>query len=160
VSDDVAAIRERLLPIERDADDLPWANERRWRAASHVGWDRGVPVVDLHDLSAALARDVVARVLESPPEAGAVVFVHGSGRHSAGTPVLRGVVEKELGRACSARGGWSLRPLGSARMVWIADWSKAPPWVTGRIGWAGWLFAALLVAVLVLAVGRTLGWWG
>jgi hypothetical protein len=107
VSDDVQRYRKRLAPIERAAKEQPWANQRPWKVRTHVGWEKELPVVDLHDLSAALARRVVLELLEEPPESGAVVFVHGRGRHTAGpAPVLRGVVLEELKRACGGvKGG-------------------------------------------------------
>ncbi|MEQ1501647.1 MAG: hypothetical protein ABMB14_05420 [Myxococcota bacterium] len=163
MADDVAVLRKRLRDVERDAADLPWANDakrgRRWTVATHVWWENDVPVVDLHDLGAAGARSAVDAVLANPAEAGAVVFVHGRGKHSRGPQVLHKVVQAELARACGAEAGWSFRTLGPGRTVWISDRSRAPASVTG--GWGCGLrlvFAGLLVAAAV-ALGHAAGWW-
>ncbi|MEZ4239171.1 MAG: hypothetical protein R3F59_24060 [Myxococcota bacterium] len=157
--DDVVRIRGRLRGVEREAKGQAWAKERPWRRESHVWWEQGVPVVDLHDLGAALARQAVREVLEVPAGAGAVVFVHGRGRHSVGPQVLAGVVAKELDRACAETRGWRYRRIGAARTVWVSDPRRAPDWATGRWGplvWAGWLG---LGGCVVAAVGHALGWW-
>jgi hypothetical protein len=157
--DDVERYRKRLRAVEVEAREQRWAKERPWKLATHVWWEQGVPVVDLHDLGAGLARTAVREVLEAPASVGAVVFVHGRGRHSVGVKVLRGVVQKELARACGATRGWSYRTVGSGRTVWVSDRGRAPDWATGRWGplvWVGW---ASLAAAVGAAVGHALGLW-
>ncbi|MEQ1564446.1 MAG: hypothetical protein ABMA64_02325 [Myxococcota bacterium] len=152
----MAAYREALAPLERDARDEPWADRRPWRVATHVGWDGALPVVDLHDLGAALARRAVRAVMERPPSTGAVVFVFGAGRHTvAAGPVLRKVVERELRAGCSAEPRWSYRLSGSARWVWVSDRERAPAAALGGAGgvW-GRVFAGLLLAAVLFAVLR------
>lgn len=152
--------RRLLAPVERAAREQPWANERPWRVDTHVGWEGKLPVVDLHDLKAALAREAVRAVLTRPPTGGAVVFVHGRGRHTLGAgSVLRDVVGKELRHACAQVDGWSFRPAGAARWVWISDWERAPGAVTG--GSARWTWLLLMLAALLVAwaIGREMGLW-
>lgn len=158
--DDVERYRGMLASVEAAARDQPWANERPWRVASHVTWEGRLPVVDLHDLRAALARDAVRAVLTRPPAVGALVFVHGRGRHTLGAgSVLRDVVKKELQHACAEVSAWSYRPHGSARWVWITDWKRAPAQVTGGSS-VGWWIALVGFALLVAwAVGRQAGAW-
>ena len=126
-----------------------------------MGTEHGVVIVDLHDLKAGLARRAVREVLQHPPQSGAVVFVHGRGRHTLGaSSVLRGVVAKELRRACSDQSDWSFRPLGPARLAWISDRSRAPSSVTGGSGLVLWILLALLGLAFLLAVAKALGWLG
>jgi hypothetical protein len=157
-AEDLARYRAALAPIEDDAKGQRWAEQRPWRVETHVGAESGMVVVDLHDLSAAIARKAVRVVLERPPEAGAVVFVFGRGRHTLGpSQVLRSVVVRELRRVCEDEEAWSYRMIGSARTAWITDRSRAPRAATGEWGWGTWLWMALLVAAFVLAVLSALG---
>ena len=146
----VRRYRELLVGVEREADRLPWADRRPWRVATHVREAGGVVVVDLHDLGAAAARSAVRAVVSAEPDAGAVVFVHGRGRHSDGRgPVLPHVVAEELRRASEGTPA-RVRSLGPARVAWITDARRAPGHVTGEWGCGLRLFfLALVVALLV-----------
>jgi hypothetical protein len=156
--DDVDRYRAGLAPIEVDAAGQRWAEERPWRVQTHIGAESGMAVVDLHDLSAAVARRAVREVIASPPAAGAVVFVFGRGRHTLGpSPVLRGVVVEELRRACSEEEAWSYRMMGPARTVWITDRARAPRAATGQWGLGEWLLLALFVVAAIVAVLGALG---
>jgi Smr domain len=150
-----------LGEIERSAAAQPWADQRPWTAATHVFWEGEVPVVDLHDLKATLARDAVRTVLTRPAEGGAVIFVHGHGRHTVGAgSVLRDVVAKELRRACAEVSHWSYRPLGPARWVWITDWERVPAKVSGGGGGSlAWVVGLAFGVLVSWAVGRELGCW-
>jgi hypothetical protein len=158
--DEVARYRKLLRPIEEQARGQRWANERPWKVASHVWSEDGVVVLDLHDLGAGIARDLVRRVLEEPAAAGALILIHGRGRHSVGaSQVLRNVVHKELKLACAEQTAWSFRMMGAGRTAWISDRKRAPRGVTGEWGpgiWVGW--AGLLTAIGA-AVGHALGLW-
>lgn len=151
--DDVQRYRRALRPVEEAADRLPWAAERRWRARDRVWWEGDLPVVDLHDLGTREAKDVVRALLDAPPEAGAVVLIHGRGRHGArGDAPLRGAVQSALRSACREVPGWSWRTLGPGRTAWISDRSRAPAAATGRWGlgtWAWWIFVAVAFAAAV-----------
>ncbi len=145
--DDVHRYRDALAAVAERSTDLTWADSRPWSVKTHIGWEGQLPVVDLHDLSARLARDTVRELVARPPEAGAVVFIHGRGRHTIGpTSVLSKVVHKELRRACGANVEWSYRLMGPGRTVWISDRGRAPAAATGRLGWGCWLLGLLFVA--------------
>ena len=47
---DLARIRAALEPLEADAATQAWADRRPWHAATHVGIEDGVVVVDLDSL--------------------------------------------------------------------------------------------------------------
>lgn len=123
--------------------------------------EHGVVVVDLHDLSAKLAKKAVRAVCElGAPKAGAVVFVVGRGKHSR-TPggVLGKVVRSELGQIVRETQVGTVRMSGPARVVWLTDRASAPTAIIGGGGWAFQLFMLGLAAAFGVAVGRQLGWW-
>lgn len=159
--DEVARYRKRLAPLEADARGQRWANERPWHTKTHVWSEDGVVVVDLHDLGAAIAKRAVQEVLAAgPPGAGALLFVHGRGRHSpGGAQVLRGVVSKELKLACTEAPAWSIRAVGAGRIAWITDRKRAPRSVTGDWGLGSWAGVVGLVTAIGTAVGHAFGWW-
>jgi hypothetical protein len=147
---DVERLRRALQPIEVRARDLRWADERPWKVKTHVWGEQDLGVVDLHDLNAKVAR-LAARAVEEVAtdlDAGAVLFVVGVGRRSAGSPVLGTVVLKVL-RDGPFRG----RRAAHGRIALIVDPSRAPAAATGASGWGMtllWLFfAAAVLAVLV-----------
>jgi len=150
---DVARYRELLRGVEREAKGQPWADERPWQGKTHVVAEMGVAVVDLHDLGAALARTAVRAVIDADaePAAGAVVFVHGRGKHSVGVHVLRSVAHKELQKACATQRRWRYRTVGNARVAWITDRKRAPDWVTG--GWNPWVWVVGGALLLAAAAG-------
>lgn len=156
---DLQRYQAALRPLQADARKQPWAKERPWRTRSHVACEGGLVVVDLHDLKAKLARRAVAAVLEAgPPEAGALLFVVGQGRHSRGAGgVLGKVVTKELGKHCVSRPGWSVRLVGPARVAWITDRRRAPGSVTGGAGWGLNLLLFLLFFAFLVALAHATG---
>jgi hypothetical protein len=169
---DLPRLQRALRPVEREAADLPWADERRWTTSTHVWLEGGLPVVDLHDLgvqAARLAVDCVAREA-AEIEAGAVCFVTGVGRRSLGPPKLGRAVGAALGHVARQR-GWQHGPLSPGRLVLVIDPARAPARATGRLGPLFWLallafgllasvlfppFALLLLAALAFALRR---WW-
>ena len=153
VSSDLQTLREALRPLERLADELPWAEERPWRVKSHVRAEGELLVADLHDLNARAARHAVRLVAEVAESlaAGAVVFVTGVGRHSLGPGVLGDVLRGELGRLRRER-GWSYAPAGNGRYVLIIDPARAPAGIGGGLGPFFWLVALLFGAALAWAL--------
>lgn len=157
--DDLATLRRALQPHERAADEQPWAEERPWRTKTHLWWENDLVVVDLHDLGAQIAREVIRSVLAERPERGGVIFVHGRGKRSAGKTVLRGLLHKELDVARAENPQTSYRLAGSGRTVWISDPDRAPRWAKGHWGpgvIAWWLS---LLAAAAVALGHALGLW-
>lgn len=167
---DLERVQSVLADVEADAASLPWYAERPWTLATHTGWDRGAVVLDLHDLSTALALRVVERVggLARSLDGAAAVFVTGRGRHSiSGRSALRSAVRASLVRLAGAS-GWEVHVLGPARLALVVDRSRAPAHVTGRLGWgcglgvaafvalSAWAFPPSAVVLVPLAVA---GWW-
>lgn len=153
-------VRVALRPIEQAARSQAWAKQRPWTSATHVAVEQGVVVVDLHDLSAKLARKAVRAVVGlGPPPEGARVFVVGQGRHSLGRGVLGKVVRNELGRVVRDEAGWTVRMAGPGRVAWITDRRRAPKELTGGGGLGFGLFLLGLGLAFGFAVGRQLGLW-
>ena len=151
MADDIARLRKLLEGVEERARALPWAAERRWRAETHVWREHALPVVDLHDLNAALSREAARAVAREAAslDAGAVCFVTGRGRRSTGKPVLSGVVRDEL--LASAGEGWTLRPGRAGRVVLVVDEARAPAAATGALSPWFWVGAALFAVASVWA---------
>jgi len=152
--DDVTRLREALKPVEKAAKGLPWAKKRPWTVQTHVGIDRGVPIVDLHDLGTRTAEAVCDTVIREADalETGACFLITGVGRHSTGKAVLPSVVRTRMGAACQER-GWSLRIPRAGRFTVLIDPSKAPAAATGALGWVTWgwlLFVAAAAALVAL----------
>lgn len=143
---DLRRLREILVATENDAADLPWAQERPWRADTHLGTADGLPAVDLHDLSVRLALDTVARVLGGDLQTGGVVWITGRGRRSGGVSPLRRAVLGLL----EAREGVVVRPRGPARIEVIVDPDRARRARPG-LGVLFWLVVALAVLGLIAA---------
>lgn len=150
---DLDRLRGTLAPLEELAAELPWAQERPWRVASHVRPEGDLIQVDLHDLNARCARRAVRLVEQAIPElhTGAVGFITGVGSHSIGPGVLTDVVAREL-RKLAPRHGWTYQPNGRGALVLIWDRSRAPAIASGQLPPLFWLVAAvLLAAVAVIA---------
>ncbi len=154
MADDIDRLRRELAPVAEGARELHWADKRPWTPETHVFWESSVPTIDLHDLNAKLAKMAVNLSIETEPEAGAIFYITGRGRHSLGPGVLGGVVKSELKKACKGK-SWSFRPSGPARYVLITDRNKAPGAATGALGPLFWLFAALLVAGIAAVIWNT-----
>ena len=117
-----------------------------------MGLEGELVVVDLHDLKAGLAKDVVRAVLEEEPAAGALIFITGRGRHTVGAePVLKRVTEGLLRERCAAVEAHRYRPAGPGRWVWITDPARAPSSVTGGSGC--WQLVGVGLFVLAAVVG-------
>ena len=138
--DDAARIASWLVDVEQTARKQRWDSERPWRTRTHVWLEDRLPVVDLHDLGASPARraaEVVgARAAEL--DAGAVVFITGRGKRSAGLPVLGEVVSAALAARVAADGG-RFGPKGPGRLVLIVDEARAPRAATGKLSLGVWL---------------------
>jgi hypothetical protein len=153
--DDAARIAGWLVDVEQTARQQRWDAERPWRTATHIWLEDLLPVVDLHDLGARPARRaaevVAARAAEL--DAGAVVFVTGRGRHSAGQPVLGEVVQAALAARVAADGG-SFGPRGAGRIALVVDPERAPAAATGRLSLGVWLLVfSFAVAALWVCLG-------
>lgn len=112
-----------------------------------------MPLVDLHDLNAALARRAVRSAGEEAGDlaCGAVCFVTGRGRHNLSRKAVLRQVAGEVLADLRARNGWDWHPAGPGRLVLVADPRRAPAWTTSRPGWGCWLLAAAFAAAAVFA---------
>jgi hypothetical protein len=111
-----------FMPVEEEAQSLPWASEQPWTTASHIRRDRGVLTVDLHALGVPQARTVVEQIIASREWVGRVRIITGRGLHSKTIPKLRPMVierlrqiERELDwELLLKKGSVTLRPVGKA----------------------------------------------
>ena len=155
---DIERIRAALRTIETEADSLTWAESRPWRVETHVFAQGALPVVDLHDLNAKLARQAVRAVLEfaGELEAGAVRFVVGRGRHSMGPGGTLGKVVRKLLKRAVAERDWRFRA-DAATLTLITDPAKAPASATGDLGLGFWLLMGGFAAAALYVAGARLG---
>jgi len=147
--DDVARLRAALTALEPDADQLDWAAQRPWRAATHVRWEGELPSLDLHDLNARLARRAVDALLGEAGalETGAVRVITGRGRRSMGPGVLGDLVRSRIGNQLEE--GWRFHPSGAGAYVLITDARRAPRSATGALSPWFWFGVALAVGLLI-----------
>ena len=124
---DISPVQTALAPIAQSAVGLDWAAERPWTTHSHVWDEAGVVAVDLHDLNAALAKQVLATVAAMGPtlEGGGAIFITGQGRHSVRLPVLRSITIGTLVRLEAER-GWRQRDLGAGRVLLVVNEDRIP----------------------------------
>ena len=156
-AEDLPRLRAALAPVEAEAAGLPWARERPWRVDTHCRVEADLLHVDLHDLNARAAREVLRIVEDVGPslESGAVRVVTGVGRHSLGPGVLGDVARRELAAQCG-RHGWSFHPAGKGALVLVIDPTRAPGRAFSRLGplfWTGVALAALALAAAWPVVG-------
>ena len=137
--------------IEVAARSLEWNAERPWTVRSHTWTEKGVPFVDLHDLSIRLALEAAEIALDM--DLASVGFITGRGRHTIdGRSRLREAVHARLAERCQEE-GWSFRVLGPGRCVVVLDAARAPSYATGALPWWAWLIIAVFVVLAAIAVG-------
>jgi hypothetical protein len=136
--------------VETGAREQVWDSDRPWRVATHVNWEAGVPIVDLHDLKARNARVALKRLVAAAEglEGGAVGVVTGRGRHSLGPGVLRRMAGDILAAAAGDRDTWSVHPRGSGAWVLVTDPARAPSATRSGPGMVAAVFFALLALAL------------
>ena len=125
-------------------------------------------VVDLHDLSIALALEAVDRIAETGLETGAVHLVTGKGKHSVdGRSRLREAVEQRLAELCVAQ-GWAFRTPMVGRFTLLTDSEAAPPAAAGRLEPVFWVAVAVFLTLacyaaplagIPLTILALLAWW-
>ncbi len=158
---DIEQLAAVLAPIEATARGQRWDRERPWRVETHLWVEEGLVVLDLHDLGAKGAKQAVRTVLALASDkglaSGAVAFVTGRGRRSAGNPVLKELVGRRLAAAAGDHADWSMHVVGAGRICLVTDPSKAPRKAQNSLGWGFWLLVAGLVAAAVWACMGTPG---
>ena len=152
----VEHLQDELWEIPRKAGLLPWADQRRWTFDTHI-WeevdgDKRMVVIDLHDLTVKLARDVVYKSLRTASsKVGALCFVTGQGNHSSQgpkiLPMTLDVVQQQ-----AAKKDWAIQTR-QGRVLVIFDETAVPQQVSGSLTktmvYGIYLFFALLFAILL-----------
>lgn len=158
---DLERLASVLEPIEDIARGQRWDAERPWRVKTHLWQEHGMVVIDLHDLGAKGAKKLVRAVVDVAEahglDGGAVAFVTGRGRHSAGNPVLKELVARRLQKMALDHGDWSVHVLGAGRVSLVTNPHKAPGRASNSLGWGFWLLLAGLAAAAVWACLGTPG---
>jgi len=110
-----------------------------------------VVVVDMHDLSARVAKAAMRGIGEvahsSGFEAHAITVVTGRGRHSSGGAVLPELVVRRFQDMARDREGWTVQMSGAGRVTLITDARRASASVTHPAR------AGLVILLVVFALG-------
>jgi hypothetical protein len=115
-------------------------------------------IIDLHDLSAGLSKQlltIVAEVAEAL-DGGGAIFVTGRGRHSVGVPVLGQVVAGRLGRLERER-GWRFRDVGGGRYLMVVDETRIPARYRGGMPIGISLFFVFFLGALASTLPQSVG---
>jgi hypothetical protein len=150
---DIDRLARPLQSVEEDALSLRWAKERPWKRDTHLWFESGMLIIDLHDLNASLSKRVLSAVEElgESLEGGGAIFVTGRGRHSVGLPVLGQVVSGRLSRLERER-GWRYRDVGGGRWLMVVDESR----ISGRYHEGMPIGISLFFVVFLAALATTL----
>jgi hypothetical protein len=148
-------LRDELWDIPKKAKNLPWALQSPWSFKTHM-WmdDDGVLIVDLHDLSVPLARQVVTKTLKSidVTSLSAVCLITGQGKNSSNGPkILPATIE--IARNQSDKRGWDVH-MQPGRVYVVLDPSHAPKSVTNELSklmmWGIYAFFTVLFGIVLL----------
>ena len=151
----MSALKDELWDIPKKAANLPWALQRAWGFDSHMWFENdGTLVVDLHDLSVPLARQVVTKTLKVVREdvVHTVCLITGQGKNSDNGPKILPVT-MEISRRQADKKGWAVHSQ-PGRVYVVLDSSKAPPAVTNQLSrtmvWGIYAFFATLFGIVLL----------
>ena len=152
----VETLQDELWEIPRKAGLLPWADQRCWKFDTHI-WeevdgDKCMIVVDLHDLTVKLARDVVYKSMRTvSSKVGAICFVTGQGNHSAQGPKILPMTLEVVQQQADKK-DWTIQTR-QGRVLVIFDEDMVPQQVSGTLSktmvYGIYLFFALLFAILL-----------
>ena len=149
-------LAQALATVRQKSKSLPWAKKQPWTPTTHIWIDKGLPTIDLHDLSVRLALEVTAVVEETGPEldSGALCLITGRGSHTGGRSRLRDNVAAALRQQCETH-GWECWPSGPGRWMLVIDRERAPAGIRGKLGLMFWFFAFMLgMAVMAVFVNH------
>ena len=154
------ALHDELWDIPKKAANLPWALQGSWRFDSHLWFEPdGTLVVDLHDLSVPLARQVVTKTLKTVrvEDVHSVCLITGQGKHSEQGPKILPVTI-DIARRQSEKKGWDIHSQ-PGRVYVVLDPSKAPPAVTNQLSkpmvWGIYAFFAALFGIILFKLFTT-----
>ena len=149
-------LHDELWEIPRKASRLPWADQKCWTFETHL-WiesdgQNQMVVVDLHDLTVKLARDVVYKSMRSiSSKVGAICFITGQGNHSSDGPRILPMT-LEVVQQQAAKKNWEIQTRQGRVMV-IFDADTVPEQVSGTLSktmvYGIYLFFGLLFAILL-----------
>lgn len=150
----IKELHDELWDIPKKAANLPWALQRSWSFKSHMWFESdGTLVVDLHDLSVPLARQVVTKTLKTVrvDSIHTVCLITGQGKNSDGAPkILPATVE--IAQRQATKKGWEVHSQ-PGRIYVVLDPSKAPGAVTNELSktmvWGIYGFFAMLFSILL-----------
>ena len=147
---DIEVICSVLPKIESEASRLRWAKNRPWTLKTHVWFENSLPMVDLHDLNAKLAKKSLQSILQahSKIETGAICFITGVGKNSNIKPAMRNMVLNLLHKAAQ-KNDWDVQLQGMGRVIIVFDPEKAPAAATGKLPKVFW-FAVVGFILLLL----------
>ena len=149
---DIKSLYAALKRVERQAEDLRWADKRPWFRKTHIWIERGLIVLDFHDLNTKLMKEAFKESVRIAKdfETGAICYISGVGKHSeGGFSKNKEILMKMLDKEVSKKKDWEWQPHGMGRMVLIIDKEKAPPSATGKLS-PTMKFAIGAFAVLVI----------
>lgn len=156
----MTTLHDELWDIPKKAANLPWALQRKWEFDSHLWFESdGTLVVDLHDLSVPLARQVVTKILKTirVDVVHTVCLITGQGKHSEDGPKILPVII-EISRRYSEKKGWAIHSQ-PGRVYVVLDPSKAPPAVTNQLSkpmvWGIYAFFAALFGIVLFKLFTT-----
>ena len=153
---DIDFLQSQLTQIAVEARKLPWYKERPWSTDSHVWREKGVPIIDLHDLNTRLARKVIKATGRKVGEleTGCLCYVTGVGSHSMGDSPIAKMATGILSDIAS-HNKWGFHPLGPGRLVIISDPEKAPDAATGKLGRIWWVGIAFFFVLFFFVLLRS-----
>ena len=156
----MTTLHDELWDIPKKAANLPWALQRKWGFDSHLWFESdGTLVVDLHDLTVPLARQVVTKILKTirVDVVHTVCLITGQGKHSEDGPKILPVTI-EISRRHSEKKGWAIHSQ-PGRVYVVLDPSKAPPAVTNQLSkpmvWGIYAFFAALFGIVLFKLFTT-----
>lgn len=159
-SQTMSTLHDELWEIPKKAANLPWALQRSWKFDSHLWFENdGTLVVDLHDLSVPLARQVVTKTLKTVhvDAVHTVCLITGQGKNSESGPKILPLTI-DISRRQSEKKGWALHAQ-PGRVYVVLDPSKAPPAVTNQLSkpmvWGIYAFFAALFGIILFKLFTT-----
>jgi len=133
---DIQVMFSKLKSIEERAKSLRWSDKRPWKRKTHIWYEHDLLILDLHDLNSKLAKESVKRCVQSVKnfETGALCFITGIGKHSAGGFSKNSeMILKLLNKLSKKQEEWEIHSHGMGRLVLVFNKEKAPKRAKGRI---------------------------
>lgn len=145
-------LHDELWDIPKKSKNLPWAMQRKWTFKSHIWMEDGeVLVLDLHDLSVPLARQVVTKTLKTVSQVSSICFITGQGKNSTDGPKILPAT-MEIAKKQSDKKGWEVHTQ-PGRVYVVINPEQAPTFVTNSLSrpmvWGIYAFCAILFIIVL-----------